>query len=62
MKFFVIFSQILSTFNQFVGQYDDIHVINLSMGYNWRPNFGVNPDLPKLIHLPFTRRAARTHA
>ena len=46
MKFFVIFSQILSTFNQFVGQYDDIHVINLSMGYNWRPNFGVNPDLP----------------
>jgi subtilisin family serine protease len=46
-QFFVIFSQILATFDAFIGQYDDIHTVNLSMGYNWRRNFAINPDLPE---------------
>jgi subtilisin family serine protease len=44
MGFFVTFSQVLGTLNKFLDQYDDIKVINVSMGYNWEPNFGINPD------------------
>src|SRR4029077_13813728 len=45
-RFFVTFSQVLTTLNRFVDQYDDLKVINVSMGYNWKSNFGINPDLP----------------
>jgi subtilisin family serine protease len=46
-RFFVVFGQVLGTLSRFLGQYDDIKVINLSMGYNWQKNFAVNPDLPE---------------
>src|SRR5262245_32561309 len=42
LDFLVIFSQVLASLDRFLGQYDDVKVINLSMGYNWRSNFGVN--------------------
>ena len=43
----VVFSQILSTLERFIDQYDDIKTFNVSMGYNWRRNFAINPDLPE---------------
>lgn len=42
--FMVQFSQILSTLNEFVPDSNEIDVYNLSLGYNWMPNFGINPD------------------
>jgi subtilase family protein len=47
LGFIVVFSQILASFERFLNRYDDIKVINLSMGYNWRTNFGINPDAPE---------------
>jgi len=44
LGFLVVFSQILATFDRFLSEYTDLKVINLSMGYNWRSNFGINPD------------------
>ena len=46
LGFLVVFSQILASFDRFLGEYSDIKVVNLSMGYNWRSNFGINPDEP----------------
>lgn len=46
-KFVSLFSQILSTLDRFVSEYDDLRVINVSMGYNWKPNFNINPDDPE---------------
>jgi hypothetical protein len=46
-RFFVVFSQILSTLDRFIDQFDDVMVFNVSMGYNWKRNFGINPDLPE---------------
>lgn len=46
LDFIVRFSQILNELNKFVGQYDDIKSYNVSLGYNWRSNFGINPDDP----------------
>ena len=43
-KFIAVFSQILATLQKFILLHEDIHVINVSMGYNWRQNFGINPD------------------
>jgi len=47
LPFIVRFSQILNELNKFVGQYDDIRAYNVSLGYNWRSNFGINPDAPQ---------------
>jgi subtilisin family serine protease len=47
VDFLVVFSQILGTMERFFGEYDDVHVFNVSMGYNWEPNFGINPDDPE---------------
>lgn len=46
LDFVVRFSQILGTLNDFVSSQDDVHVFNLSLGYNWIPNFNINPDDP----------------
>lgn len=46
LEFIVRFSQILNELNKFVGQFDDIKAYNVSLGYNWRSNFGINPDDP----------------
>ena len=45
-KFFAVFSQILATLDNFLFDYNDMRVVNVSMGYNWRSNFGINPDDP----------------
>ncbi|MBY3317302.1 hypothetical protein HFO01_12075, partial [Rhizobium laguerreae] len=47
LRFVVLFSQILATLNNFVGNEDDVSTYNVSLGYNWRSNFGINPDLPE---------------
>lgn len=44
-RFSVLFAQILSTLTRFIDSQDDVHTFNVSMGYNWRRNFGINPDL-----------------
>ena len=43
-SFMVQFSQILATLNNFVPESNEIDVYNLSLGYNWMPNFAINPD------------------
>lgn len=47
LGFLVVFSQVLASFDRFLSDYTDLKVINLSMGYNWRSNFGINPDAPE---------------
>lgn len=46
-KFFALFSQILASLTTFVDSYDDVSVFNISLGYNWTSNFGINPDKPE---------------
>lgn len=46
LNFLVLFSQVLATLEKFVDSQDDVHTFNVSLGYNWRGNFGINPDLP----------------
>ncbi|WP_324754192.1 S8 family serine peptidase [Roseovarius sp. Pro17] len=46
LEFFVLFSQVLATLENFVSQQDEVLTFNISLGYNWRGNFGINPDLP----------------
>ena len=40
LDWMVLFSQILTTLERFIEEHDDIHTINVSLGYNWRSNFG----------------------
>jgi subtilisin family serine protease len=47
LNFVVSFSQILGTLLDFVENSDDVRTFNVSLGYNWRSNFGINPDLPE---------------
>ena len=47
LRFNVLFSQIVTTLSRFVDSQDDVHTINISLGYNWRSNFGINPDRPE---------------
>lgn len=47
LRFLTFFSQILTTLDKFVREQDDIKTFNVSLGYNWRSNFGINPDLPE---------------
>jgi len=46
-KFLALFSQILGSLTTFVDNYDDVSVFNISLGYNWVSNFGINPDAPE---------------
>ena len=46
LGFLVLYSQILRTLDRFVTEHDDVKTFNVSLGYNWRSNFGINPDLP----------------
>jgi subtilisin family serine protease len=43
-KFITIFSQIMGSLDNFAREYDDVSTYNLSLGLNWGPNFGINPD------------------
>ncbi|MGJ8570502.1 MAG: S8 family serine peptidase [Hoeflea sp.] len=47
LRFVVLFSQILRTLDRFVTEQNDVSTFNVSLGYNWRSNFGINPDLPE---------------
>ena len=47
LGFMVLFSQILRTLDRFITEHDDVSTFNVSLGYNWRSNFGINPDLPE---------------
>ncbi len=40
------FGQILNALNEFIPNSDEIKTYNISLGYNWKPNFNVNPDDP----------------
>lgn len=40
----ISFGQVLGRVSQFVDTHPQIRTFNLSMGYNWIPNFGINPD------------------
>ena len=44
-RFAVVFAQILAALTLFIESQDDVYTFNVSMGYNWRSNFGINPDL-----------------
>lgn len=44
LHFYTRFSQISSTFNEFIPEAEGPRVFNVSLGYNWRGNFDINPD------------------
>ena len=44
-QFYVTFGQIIGALSAFLSSQDDVHAFNISLGYNWRPNFNINPDL-----------------
>jgi len=44
LNFVNSFSAILSSLNTFATQQDDVAAFNLSLGYNWMSNFGIDPD------------------
>jgi len=46
-KFLALFSQILGSLTTFVDSFDDVSTFNISLGYNWTSNFGINPDAPE---------------
>jgi subtilisin family serine protease len=46
MQFLVTFSMLIDTFEEELAQDDGIRVFNLSLGYNWVSNFGINIDDP----------------
>ena len=41
-----LFSEIVGTVLDFIDTNEDVKVINLSLGYNWLPNFSQNPQDP----------------
>jgi hypothetical protein len=49
VRFMTLFSQILGTLSQFIEEEEQIKTYNVSLGYNWRRNFGINPDLPESL-------------
>jgi subtilisin family serine protease len=40
------FSEYLATVLEFMEANKDVKIINLSLGYNWMPNFGIDPRVP----------------
>lgn len=46
MKFLMSFNQTINSVHGFIEQEDGISVYNLSLGYNWIPNFAINIDKP----------------
>jgi Subtilisin-like serine proteases len=49
LRFMTLFSQILGTLSRFIEEDDQITTYNISLGYNWRRNFNINPDLPEAL-------------
>lgn len=40
------FSEYLATVLEFMEANEDVKIINISLGYNWMPNFGIDPRVP----------------
>jgi len=48
LNFMAKFSQVLAELNSFIVESkNDVTVLNVSLGYNWRSNFDINPDVPE---------------
>jgi hypothetical protein len=44
--FSVLFSELVATSLDFIVAQPDVKTINLSLGFNWMPNFGIDPRAP----------------
>lgn len=44
--FYILMSEFLGTVLDFMETNSDVRTLNLSLGYNWIPNFGINPTDP----------------
>ncbi len=44
LAFVQTFGQILAALNEFIPNKDEVKTFNISLGYNWISNFGINPD------------------
>ena len=44
--FGVLFSELVATTLDFIVAHPDVKTINLSLGFNWMPNFGIDPRAP----------------
>jgi subtilisin family serine protease len=42
-RFYGMFAELVATVLDFIAKNDDVKTINLSLGYNWMPNFNINP-------------------
>lgn len=45
------FSEYLATVLEFMEKNPDVKIINLSLGYNWMPNFGIDPRLDDAVEI-----------
>ena len=43
LDFMSLFGQVIGSLNSFIDSAEGISVLNLSLGYNWRRNFGIGP-------------------
>ena len=44
LQFLTTFSDVISSLNEFLSDRSDLRIFNVSLGYNWMPNHGINPD------------------
>ena len=49
--FYTLFSELVATIVLFIEENPDVKVINLSLGYNWFPNFQIDPTNPNFTAL-----------
>ncbi|MBG6173077.1 subtilisin family serine protease [Labrenzia sp. EL_208] len=58
-----LFSEVASTVLDFIDENPDTRVLNLSLGYNWMPNFGADPQEPQNLDIRNeVRELGRFHA
>lgn len=46
ISFYARFGDLVAATLDFMEKRGDVSTINLSLGYNWMPNFGINPEAP----------------
>lgn len=56
--FYTLFSELIATVVQFIEANPDVKTINLSLGYNWFPNFRIDPTDPDYAQI---RDLVRSH-
>ncbi|MDX0451746.1 S8 family peptidase [Sinorhizobium medicae] len=44
LQFVIAFGDVLTAFDRLLGEESSVHAFNISLGYNWIPNFAINPD------------------